>query len=118
LLEMLRKRVGLPLSYRSLAEDLQVSPNTVRHYVDILVALYIVFLVRLCHQNISRSIQKELIEVKSSDTRPANDLCYFKNRLPAVRAVQVVQNLRDPIYHRGSDIHIMNAGEYLAGLSG
>jgi len=59
LLELLRKRVGSPLSYRSLAEDLHVSPNTVRHYVDILETLYIVFLLRPHHKNISRSIQKE-----------------------------------------------------------
>ncbi len=59
LVEMLRKRVGSPLSYRALAEDLQGSPNTVRHYVEILAALYIIFLVRPFHKNIARSIQKE-----------------------------------------------------------
>jgi hypothetical protein len=59
LVEMLRKRVGSPLSYRSLAEDLQISPNTVRHYVDILESLYIIFLIRPYHRNIARAIQKE-----------------------------------------------------------
>jgi predicted AAA+ superfamily ATPase len=59
LVELLRKRVGSPLSYASLAEDLKVAPNTVRHYVDILEALHIVFLVRPHHANLARAIQKE-----------------------------------------------------------
>jgi uncharacterized protein len=41
LVEMLKKRVGSPLSYRSLSEGLQVSPNTGERYIDILSALFI-----------------------------------------------------------------------------
>ena len=59
LVEMLRNRVGSPLSLRSLSEDLQVSPNTVGRYVDILSSLFIIFLIRPYHRNIARSIQKE-----------------------------------------------------------
>jgi predicted AAA+ superfamily ATPase len=59
LVEMLRSRVGSPVSYNSLAEDLQISPNTVRRYIEILEALYIVFAVRPYHRNIARSIIKE-----------------------------------------------------------
>ena len=59
LLEMLRSRVGSPLSYASLAGDLQLSPHTVRKYVEILESLYIVFLVRPFHRNIARSLLKE-----------------------------------------------------------
>lgn len=59
LLELLRKRVGSPISYLSLAGDLQVSPNTVRKYIAILESLYIIFLVRPFHKNIARSILKE-----------------------------------------------------------
>lgn len=58
LLELLRKRVGSPLSYTSIARDLQVAPNTVRRYVEILEALHIVFLVRPHHANIARAIKK------------------------------------------------------------
>lgn len=58
LLELLRYRVGSPLSYKSLAEDLQVSPHTVKRYVQILESLYIVFLVRPYYKRISRSIIK------------------------------------------------------------
>jgi hypothetical protein len=59
LLEMLRERVGLPLSFTGLAGDLQIAPNTVRRYVEILEGLYIVFLVRPFHRNVARAIRKE-----------------------------------------------------------
>jgi len=59
LLEMLRERVGSPLSCRSLAGDLQVSPNTVRKYVEILESLCIVFFVRPYHQNVARAVLRE-----------------------------------------------------------
>lgn len=59
LLEMLRQRVGSPLSIASLARDIQLSPNTVAKYIDILEALYIVFLLRPYHRNVARAILKE-----------------------------------------------------------
>jgi len=59
LVEMLRERVGSPLSFTSLAGDLQIAPNTVRKYVDILESLCIIFLVRPFHANIARAILKE-----------------------------------------------------------
>jgi len=59
LLEMLRERVGSPLSCSSLAGDLQVAPNTVRKYVEILESLCIIFLVRPYHANVARAILRE-----------------------------------------------------------
>ena len=59
LVELLRERVGSPLSYTSIAEDVQIAPNTVRKYVDILESLCIIFLVRPFHRNIARAIMKE-----------------------------------------------------------
>jgi predicted AAA+ superfamily ATPase len=59
LLEMLRSRTGSLLSYSSLAEDLQIAPNTVKKYVGILESLYIVFLVRPYHRHIARSLLRE-----------------------------------------------------------
>jgi predicted AAA+ superfamily ATPase len=46
------------LSYQSLARDLDLSPKTVQKYVDILVALHIVFLVAPYHRNIARALSK------------------------------------------------------------
>ena len=59
LVELLRQRVASPLSYQSLAEDLALSPNTVRHYIEILEALYIVFRVFPHHRSIARSLLQQ-----------------------------------------------------------
>jgi uncharacterized protein len=59
LVELLRSRVGSPLSLASLARDLQVAPNTVTRYIEILEALYVIFLVRPYHRNVARAILKE-----------------------------------------------------------
>jgi uncharacterized protein len=59
LLELLRSRVGSPVSYTSIAQDLQIAPNTVRRYIDILETLCIVFTVRPFHKNVARAILKE-----------------------------------------------------------
>lgn len=53
--QMLRSRVGSPLSLASMARDLQLSPSTLKRYLDILEALYIVFVVRPWHRNIARA---------------------------------------------------------------
>ena len=53
--EMLRSRVGSPLSLASLARDLNLSPVTVGKYLDILESLFIVFVVRPWHRNIARA---------------------------------------------------------------
>jgi predicted AAA+ superfamily ATPase len=184
MVELLRERTGSPLSLNSLSGDLQVSPNTVKKYLDILESLYIVFTVRPFHRNIARSILKEpkvyffdsayirgdegarlentvacsllkhchfqqdvmgrplelnylrtkdkrevdfllslegspqeMIEVKLSGREVSRPLIYFKTRYPGIKAVQIVQNLRQDEYHRERDIHLCNAGRYLAELS-
>ena len=59
LIDLIRSRVGSSTSYTSLANDLQVSIHTVKHWLQILEDLYILFPVRPYHQNITRSILKE-----------------------------------------------------------
>ena len=185
LVELLRKRTGSPLSLNSIAGDLQVSPKTVKNYLDILESLYIVFTVRPFHKNIARSILKEpkvyffdsayvkgddgnrlentvaccllkhchfqqdimgksvclnylrtkdkkevdfllsednqaieMIEVKLSSNSISRHLKFFKERHSYVKAIQIVQNLRQNEYDRDTDIHILKAADYLAGLSG
>jgi len=51
----LRARVGSPLSLTSIARDLNLSPVTLAKYLDILQALFIVFVVRPWHRNIARA---------------------------------------------------------------
>ena len=54
--EMLRERVGSPLSLASIARDLAVAPATLRRYLDILQALFIVFTVQPWHRNVARAL--------------------------------------------------------------
>ncbi|MCK5878459.1 MAG: ATP-binding protein [Holophagae bacterium] len=58
-LELLRHRVGSPISYSSIAGDVGIAPNTVKKYISILESLYIVFRVMPHSRNIARSIRKE-----------------------------------------------------------
>lgn len=55
-LDMLRTRVGSPLSLASMARDLAIAPNTLKRYLDILQALFIVFVVQPWHRNIGRAL--------------------------------------------------------------
>lgn len=58
-LDLLRRKVGSPISYASIAEDVQISPSTVKKYIEIFESLYIVFRVSPFSKNIARSILKE-----------------------------------------------------------
>ena len=55
LIDLLTERVGSPLSYSSLARDLQCSDKTVKHWLDILENMYMVFKITPFHKNIARS---------------------------------------------------------------
>ena len=59
LINLLRQRVGSPVSYTSLAEDLQVSHKSVKAWIELLEKLYILFKVTPYHKNIARSLLKE-----------------------------------------------------------
>jgi predicted AAA+ superfamily ATPase len=54
--ELLRERVGSPLSLASMARDLAVSPTTLRRYLEILEALVVVIVVHPWHSNIARAL--------------------------------------------------------------
>lgn len=56
---LLRNRVGSPISYQSLAEDVATSPTTIKKYIEILEALFVVFRVTPYSKNIARSLLKE-----------------------------------------------------------
>jgi predicted AAA+ superfamily ATPase len=58
-LELLKSRVGSPVSFTSIAQDVGISPNTVKKYIEIFESLYIVFRVTPYSKNIARSILKE-----------------------------------------------------------
>ncbi|MCD6185674.1 MAG: ATP-binding protein [Deltaproteobacteria bacterium] len=58
LIQLLRKRVGSPVSYSSLAGDLQCSDKTIKRWLTILENMYVIFRVSPFHKNIARSILK------------------------------------------------------------
>lgn len=57
--DLLRHRVGSPVSYQSLSEDVGVSPATIKKYIQILESLYVIFMVTPYSRNIARSLLKE-----------------------------------------------------------
>ncbi len=59
LIEMLRSRVGSTVSTNSLARDLQKSPNTIQHWLQLLAGLYVIFAVPPYHRNIARALLKQ-----------------------------------------------------------
>lgn len=59
LFRLLQNRVGSPISYQSLSEDLSISPATVKQYIQILEALFVIFKVVPYSHNIARSLLKE-----------------------------------------------------------
>ncbi len=58
LVQLLRDRVGSPISYASLAEDLNCSPKAVQNWLRILENLYVVFKVIPWNKNVARSLLK------------------------------------------------------------
>jgi len=58
-LELLRARVGSPISFASIARDIGASPTTVTRYVQLLEALHLVFRVTPWSRNVARSLLKE-----------------------------------------------------------
>jgi predicted AAA+ superfamily ATPase len=58
LIQLLRKRVGSPLSYSSIARDLNCSDKTVKKWMIMLENMYVIFRVAPYHRNIGRSLLK------------------------------------------------------------
>ncbi len=59
LVDLLRERVGSPISSTSLGRDLQKDPKTIKRWLEILEELYVIFPVRPWHRNIARAVLKE-----------------------------------------------------------
>lgn len=59
LIELLREGVGRNLNYTNLAQDLSVTPVTIKRWVGILEMLYIIFLVTPYAKGLARSLRKE-----------------------------------------------------------
>ncbi|MDR2402844.1 MAG: ATP-binding protein [Spirochaetaceae bacterium] len=58
-LELLRRRVGSPVSYSSIARELDIAPNTVKKYIHLFEALCIIFRLSPFTTNIARTLFRE-----------------------------------------------------------
>jgi predicted AAA+ superfamily ATPase len=58
LIQLLKTRVGSPVSYSSFARDLQCSDKTIKSWLNILENMYVIFKVPPFNRNIARAIQK------------------------------------------------------------
>ncbi len=58
LIDLLKTRVGSLIVVSNLASDLQVAPNTVKRWIEILEKMYLIFIVRPYTKNLSRAISK------------------------------------------------------------
>jgi predicted AAA+ superfamily ATPase len=50
--------VGSPIVVSNLAQDLQVAPKTVKHWLEVLERMYLIFLVRPYTRNLPRAVLK------------------------------------------------------------
>ena len=57
--ELLRRKVGSPVAYSSIASDAGISPTTARKYIQIFEALFIIFAVTPYSKNVARSLLKK-----------------------------------------------------------
>ena len=104
--EMLCERVGSPLSLASVARDVAVSPTTLKHYLDILQALYIVFTVQPWHRNVARAIL-QTPKVYFFDTGLVRDDegLRFKNAVATMLQKHV--HYRQDVLGRDSGLHYL-----------
>lgn len=58
LIDLLKTRVGSPVVIKNLAEDLQVSQPTVKHWLEVLERMYYIFLVYPHSENLPRALLK------------------------------------------------------------
>lgn len=99
--ELLRSRVGSPLSLASMARDLAVAPATLRKYLDILEALFIVFTVRPWHRNVARAtLQSPKVYFYDTGLVQGDEGLRFEN-LVACHLLKQVQWQQDS---RGADV--------------
>lgn len=59
LIEVLKRRVGQQIVYKNIADELSVSPHTVKKWIQILESLFVVFVVYPYTKNVLDAVKKE-----------------------------------------------------------
>lgn len=76
---MIPERVAAPLSFNSLATDLEVSPKTVKSWIELLCRNYYMFRVPPYHRRLQRALKKESKYYLWDWSEVANDGPRFEN---------------------------------------
>lgn len=97
LVDLLADRVGSPVSYSSLARDLEISPHTVKKWISILESLYVIFIVPPYSKNLARAIIREPKIYFYDNGRVKND--------EGARFENIVANSLLKKLHMGQDLH-------------
>ena len=77
--ELLPERVASPLSFQSLAEDLEASPKTVKSWMELLCRNYYAFKIPPYHRRIDRALKKEAKYYLWDWTEIADEGARFEN---------------------------------------
>jgi predicted AAA+ superfamily ATPase len=104
LVELLRERVSSQLSLANLAADIEVSAKTVKHWIDLLARMYMVFIVPPYSGKLSRTLQKaqrvyfyDNLDVETSEDKLLG--ARFEN-LVATHLLKRIQFLEDCLGER------------------
>ncbi len=110
LIELLRHRVGNPLSYSSLAEDLQCSDKSVKRWLTILEKMYVVFKVTPYHRNIARSLLKAPKYYFYDTSQIGNNNSRKLENLTACALLKEIHRLND-LYGESYNLHYIRTKE-------
>jgi predicted AAA+ superfamily ATPase len=101
LVALLRERVGSPVVISNLAEDLQVSPVTVKKWIEILESMYVIFQVRPYSRQMPRALQKQpkIYFYDNADVR-GDEGALFENLVAThlLKALQFAQDYSGHVY--------------------
>ena len=95
LIETLKRRVGQQIVYKNIADELSVSPHTVKKWIEILESLFVVFVVYPYTKNVLDAVKKEA-KVYFYDTGQVTaDECFKIENLVALHLLKRNQFLED-----------------------
>jgi predicted AAA+ superfamily ATPase len=99
LVELLKTRVGGLVSYANLAQDLQVAPQTVKRWIEVLEKMYLVFAIYPYTKNLPRAVLKPPKIYFFDNADVENDLGKRFENLVATHLLKRIHFLEDSTGH-------------------